>query len=172
MESVPNYIDIGLMAALAFFIIRALVRGFVKEVLGLVGVLVAVVISAMTFEPLGDLLQSVTGVEGAWWHAVAFVLVLVSIFIIFAYIGSMFARLVQHGPFTFIDRLLGAATGLVKGILITYLLINLMLLATPFQVPAMLRNSAVAPHVIKAGRHLVDMVPFDLTRTLQEKAAF
>jgi membrane protein required for colicin V production len=79
MNSVPNYVDIALMAFLAFFTIRALVRGFVREVLGLLGVVVAVVISAMTFEPLGDLLQAVTGVEGAWWHAVAFVLVLLSI---------------------------------------------------------------------------------------------
>jgi membrane protein required for colicin V production len=90
--------------------------------------------------------------------------------VIFSYVGSTISRLVQQGPFTLIDRLLGGGAGLVKGILVTYLLINLLLLVTPFQVPTMLRDSAVAPHVVRAGRHLVDLVPFDLTRTLQERS--
>ena len=172
MDTAPNYIDIALMAILAFFVVRALIRGFIRELIGLVGVVAAVVVSAMTYVSLGNLLQSTTGISGEWWPAAAFVLVLISVFVLFSYLGSMLSKLVHKGAFSLMDRLFGAATGLVKGILICYLLINLALLFTPFQVPDLLKESVVSPYLVKAGRYLVDLVPQDLTRDLQEKAGF
>ncbi len=172
MDNAPNYIDIVLMAILAFFVVRALVRGFIRELVGLLGVVVAVVISAMTYVSLGSMMQSVTGIKGEWWPAIAFLLVLISIFVLFTYLGSMLSKLVQRGAFSFFDRVMGAAAGLVKGILVCYLLINMTLLFTPFQVPDMLKDSVVSPYLVQAGRYLVDLVPHDLTRQLQEKAGF
>ena len=172
MDSAPNYIDIALMAVMAFFTIRALVRGFIRELVGLVGVVVAVVISAMTYVSLGGMMQSVSGIKGDWWPVVAFILVLLSIFILFTYLGSMLSKLVKKGVFSNFDRFLGLGAGLIKGILVCYLLINIALLATPFQLPDMLRESVVSPYLVRAGRYLVDLVPHDLTRELQERAGF
>lgn len=170
MENIPNYIDIALMGILAFFTIKALVRGFGREALGLIGIVVAVVISGMTYEPLGQLLQAIVGDKGEYWHLVALVLVLIAIFVIFSYIGSIISRLVQSGALSLFDRILGCGIGLVKGILITYLLVNVLLLTSPWQVPTKLRDSAVAPHVVTAGSKLMDLVPHDLFRKLQERS--
>lgn len=158
------------MAVMAVFLVRALMRGFIREVMGLVGVVVAIVASAITYNPLGEFLQHVSGLEAEWWYAVAFALVLVVVFGVFVYLGKGLAKLIHSGPFSALDRLLGGAVGLVKGVLICYLLLNLLLLVTPFSVPASLKESFLASYVIRSGRYIVDLVPEDLTRALQEKS--
>jgi membrane protein required for colicin V production len=169
MQAMPNILDIALTVVTAFFLIRALMRGFIREVMGLAGVVVAILVSAASYRPLGDFLQHISGVEGDFWHAVAFGLVLAVIFGIFVYLGRGLARLIHAGPFSALDRLLGGMVGLAKGILICYLLLNIMLLMTPFAVPKSLKESYLAPHVIRSGRYIVDLVPDDLTRALQER---
>ena len=65
---------------------------------------------------------------------------------------------------------MGGGVGVVKGVLICYLLLNLLLLVTPLSVPPSLKESFLAPYVIRTGRYIVDLVPQDLTRALQERA--
>jgi membrane protein required for colicin V production len=170
MEQIPNILDLGLAALMAFFGVRALVRGFIREILGLIGLVVAILASAATYEYLAYLLQKVTGVKGEWWSAVAFGLSLAVVYFIFSYLGRGLSRLIQEGPFSMVDRILGCATGVAKGVLLSYLVINAILLVTPFQAPGFLQKSYIAPYVVRTGRAIVDLIPMDITRTLQEKS--
>ncbi len=178
MSPSPNMLDIALLALLAFFLIRALVRGLVREIMGLVGVAAAVVISALFFHPVAEFLRRVIGNPAPWWDAVAFTGVLVAVFTVCLWIGAGLARLIHAGPFSWLDRLLGAVVGLAKGVLISYLLLNILLMALPLAMLAnpggqngnIVSHSLLAPHVVRAGRYLMDLVPKDLTRDLQEKA--
>lgn len=179
MAQTPNMLDFALMALLAFFLVRALVRGLVRELMGLVGVVAALVASALFYHPVAEFLRRVSGEPAPWWDAVAFAAVLVGVFTLCLWVGAGLARLIQAGPFSWLDRLLGALVGLMKGVLVSYLLLNVLLMAMPL---AMLSNpnnaqsgnlvsrSWLAPHVIRAGRYLMDLVPKDLTREMQEKA--
>jgi membrane protein required for colicin V production len=178
MTQTPNMLDFALLALLAWFLVRALVRGLVREIMGLIGVVAALVASAMFYRPVADFLRRVIGDPAPWWDAVAFAAVLVAVFTLCLWVGSGLSRLIHAGPFSWLDRLLGALVGLAKGVLVSYLLLNVLLMAMPL---AMLSNpggqsgnlvsrSWLAPHVIRAGRYLMDLVPQDLTRELQEKA--
>ena len=170
MENTPNLLDLGFVIILVFFLVKALMRGFVREIAGLVGAAVAVVLSAMFYQDLGAVLQRLAGVQGAWWPAVAFGLILLVVLVIFAWVGVLIRRLLLGGGLSGLDRLLGAAVGLLKGVLVCYLLINLLLLANPFSTMAPLRQSMVAPYLVAGGRYIMDLVPSDLTRQLQQKA--
>lgn len=170
MESAPNILDLALMALLCFFLVRGVVRGFVRETMGLVGVVAAIVISALFYQELAALLERLTKVQGQWWPAVAFGLILVLVLGLSSYLGAALSRLILSGPLSLFDRTLGAGLGLAKGVLVTYLLLNLMLLALPFQAPDSVRRSIVAPYVVQAGRAIVDLLPDDLTTRLQERA--
>lgn len=165
-----NLLDLGLLIIMVFFLVKALMRGFVREVIGLVGAVAAVVASAMFYQNLGGLLQSLSGVQASWWPAVAFAIILLVVFAIFLYIGSLLQRLIMSGPLSGLDRLLGAGVGLLKGLLISYLLINLLLLVNPFGTMAPLRQSMVAPYVVGAGNFIKDLIPDNLLGKLQEKA--
>ena len=162
--------DLGFLIILVFFLVKALMRGFVRELAGLVGAVIAVVVSAMFYQELGATLESLTGVQATWWPAVAFALILLVVFAVFLWMGALIRRLLLGGGLSGLDRLLGGAVGLVKGVLICYLLINLLLLANPFSTVAPLRTSVIAPYLVAGGRYMMDLVPSDLTRRLQEKA--
>ncbi len=171
-------LDIALMVLLLVFVLRGLFRGLVREVMGLAGVLAAVLASAAYFHPLANFLRRVMDDASAWWDAVAFAAILALVFVLFVYLGAALARLIHRGPFSGLDRLLGAATGLVKGVLICYLLLNVLLMALPVgmlvnpgpESANLVSRSWLAPHVVRAGRYLVDLVPSDLTREMQERA--
>ncbi len=170
MENTPNLLDLGLLIILVFFLVKALMRGFVREIAGLVGAIIAVVASAMFYQELGAALARMSGVPANWWPAVAFAMILLVIFAVFLWLGAMIRKLLLGGGLSGLDRLLGGAVGLVKGVLVCYLLINLLLLANPFSTMAPLRQSMIAPYLVTSGRFLMDLVPADLTRRLQERA--
>ncbi|MCF8034103.1 MAG: CvpA family protein [Desulfarculaceae bacterium] len=170
MENTPNLLDLIFLIILVFFLVKALMRGFVRELAGLVGAVIAVVVSAMFYQDLGAVLERLSGVQATWWPAVAFALILLVVFAVFLWMGAMIRRLLLGGGLSGLDRLLGAGVGLVKGALICYLLVNLLLLANPFSTVAPLRTSVIAPYVVATGRYMMDLVPSDLTRKLQERA--
>lgn len=165
-----NLVDLAIAVLGAFFLLRALLRGFVREVLGLLGLVAAVLLSAAFYQPLGGFLERVAGMPGSYWYAVAFASILVVVFVAFTYLGLGLARLIHAGPFSLLDRLLGGAVGLAKGLLVCYLLLNLLLFLTPLATPEAVRNSTLAPHLVRYGRLLVDLIPGDLTRLMQEKS--
>ena len=173
-----NMLDLALLAVLAFFLVRALVRGFVREIMGLLGVVAALYAGALAYHPLADFLRRVSAVEAGWWDAVAFAITLVLVFGIFVYMGSGLSRLIHAGPFSALDRLLGAAAGVVKGVLVSYLLLNILLMLMPLGMLAnpganqntLVSTSLVAPYVVQTGRALLDVLPPDWTRHMQERA--
>lgn len=165
-----NILDIGFLVVLAFFLVRALMRGLVREVLGLAGILAAILCIAVFYGPLSRLMHQLSGQPGFLWDALAFILILVIVLVVFSYLGRVLSRLVHSGPFSFIDRLAGGAIGLLKAVLVCYLLLNLLLLAVPLQVPAVLKGSQLAPYVVKAGRAVISVVPEGLTERLQRKS--
>ena len=165
-----NIVDVILLVILAFFLVRALIRGFVREVVGLVGLVAAVVFSAAAYAPLAAFLRNLTGQNTDWWEPVSFAIILVAVMLVFFYIGRLLSKLVEVGPLSFVNRLLGGAAGLVKGILVCFLLLNIMLLLTPMGMPAPLQESWLRPRVLRAGDYLLSLVPEKLTNDLRERA--
>jgi membrane protein required for colicin V production len=165
----PNILDLSLMALLIFFLVRALMRGFVREIMGLAGVVTAVVVSAMAYEPLGRFLANLAGSKSLWWDVAAFGIILVIIFIFFTYLGLAISRLVNAGPFSGLDRLAGAAVGLIKGVLVCYILLHIVVLVIPFKMPRMLEGSFMTPYVLRVGEAVVDLVPDEFTSTLHKR---
>ncbi len=170
MQHTPNLLDLGLLIIMVFFLVKALMRGFVREFVGLAGAVAAIVAGATFYQRLGVLLERLSGVQAAWWPAVAFALILLVVFAVCLWIGSLLQRLILAGPLSGLDRLLGAGVGLVKGLLICYLLINLLLLVNPFGTMTPLRQSMVAPYVVSAGNFIKNLIPDNVLGRLQEKA--
>ncbi len=169
METGPNILDLSLMVLLVFFLVRALMRGFVREVMGLAGVVTAVVVSAMAYEPLGHFLAELAGSKSVWWDVAAFGIILIIIFIFFTYLGLAISRLVNSGPFSGVDRLAGAAVGLIKGVLVCYILLHIVVIVIPFKMPRMLEGSFMTPYVLRAGEVVVDLVPDEFTMNLHKR---
>ena len=172
MGTGPNITDLVLMAVMAFFVIRALFRGFVRELTGLAGIVGAIIISSLSFKPLAAFLQNLSHNASPWWEVLAFILVLAGVFACFIYLGGILYKIINAGPFSLLDRLAGAGVGLAKAVLVCYLLINMLLLVGMVN-PGLQRNltrSYLAPYVVRGGRYLMDLVPDNVIRSLQEQA--
>lgn len=180
MEYTPNWLDLALLALLAFFGLKALLRGFVREITGLVGLAAGVVAAMATYRSLGGFLRRVSAIEAGWWEAVAFAVALLLVLGAFQWLGKRLSNLMHASPLNLLDRFAGAGVGLIKGVLVAYLVVNLLLLITPLAQLTNpdpdrddpLKQSTVAPRVIQAGRYLLDLLPANLTRDLQERAGF
>ncbi|MFZ5586977.1 MAG: CvpA family protein [Thermodesulfobacteriota bacterium] len=178
MEYTPNWLDLALLALLAFFVLKALLRGFIREITGLVGLGAGVVAAMAAYRPLGGFLRRVSALEADWWEAVAFAALFLLVLGSFQWLGKRLARLTHDSPLNLLDRFAGTGVGLIKGVLVAYLVVNLLLLITPLAKLTNpdadrdnpLKQSTVAPRVMEAGRHLLDLLPANLTRDLQERS--
>lgn len=170
MDISPNIVDIAFLALAVFFAVKAALRGFIREFIGLLGLVAAVLLGAMFYLPLSDFLEHLSGIDSGWWQAVSFGLIMLVIFLICTYLAVGLSKVIQAGPFSFLDRLLGIGTGLAKALLLSYLLLNLLILFTPLHTPPALKDSLLAPYVLRGGRYIMDLVPNDLTRVMQERS--
>jgi membrane protein required for colicin V production len=121
-----NWIDVIVLIVLALFLIYGIVRGFMLQLLG-VGVLVgAIILACLLSAPVGSWLA------GKWEFPkpempryVAFA----TVFLLTLMLGMFMARrlkgVMEKAKVLAYDRLLGAVVGLVKGVLLVVIIINL-----------------------------------------------
>ena len=172
MDSMPNILDIAIGALLIFFLVKGFVQGLVKEVMGLVGIVAALFLSVAFYKPVADLARQNLNLNADWVDAAAFAAILLVVFGLSVWLGVMVSRLLVKAKLSPINRLLGGGLGLVKGVLLAYVLLNLLLLLMPFKPPVQLQSSYVAPYVIQSGAVIISLVPDDLIRDLQKRSGW
>lgn len=140
-------------------IIVSVVRGFIREVLGLATIVVAVLLAAWLHARLARLFEGVLQTETQ-----ALLAAFVAIFLVTLVAGFLSMRLLQKfvefAHIEWFDRLLGGAFGLIRGWLIAAV-IFLVLTAFGIQAEAV-RSSHLSPYFLPAVRLLAVFTPFDL----------
>jgi membrane protein required for colicin V production len=138
-----GWVDIGLLLFMALSIVVGLVRGVVFEVLSLAGWVVAY-IAAQLLTPLVQPHTSIGQPGSALNHAVAFACVFLVSLVLWG-IGARLVRLlIRATPLSSLDRLLGAAFGLVRGLLVLLLLVLVLGFTPVAKWPSMQRSQGVA----------------------------
>ncbi|MEO8059288.1 MAG: CvpA family protein [Burkholderiales bacterium] len=138
-----GWVDIGLLLFMALSIVVGLMRGVVFEVLSLAGWVVAY-IAAQGLTPVVQPYTSIGQAGSALNHAVAFASVFLVTLVLWGLGARLVRLLIRATPLSSVDRLLGAAFGLVRGLLVL-LLLALVLGFTPVaKWPSMQRSQGVA----------------------------
>ena len=123
-----GWVDIALLAVFCFSVLVGLWRGFVFEVVSLLGWLVAFVIANTAgpllapFIPLGG-----PGSQLSLWTA--YIVVFVLVLLLCTLFARMLRALISATPLSFVDRLLGGAFGVVRGGLILVVVGTLVMLS-------------------------------------------
>ena len=123
-----GWVDIALLALFLLSVLIGLWRGFVFEVVSLLGWLVAFVIANSAGPFLADLMPfGSTEPQVRLWAAyiVVFVLVLLTCTLL----ARMLRALVSATPLSFIDHLLGGVFGVVRGTLVLVVVATLVMLS-------------------------------------------
>ncbi len=119
-----NYFDIIVVAIVVIFAIRGLLRGFIKEIISLAGILFSIW-AAFTYYPA--LVPYLEFVQNPAWRNICAYIVIFIIGILLAHTAIIILqRIVSIAFLSWADKLLGFCFGLLKGLLICAIIVTII----------------------------------------------
>lgn len=134
--------------ALSGFAIRGLVRGFLRELLSLVGLFLGLWIALLKFVPLGEWVQHRFPLAEPLPFQLAFLAIFLGVASLAGLVGCLLHRVAKGLLMGWLDALVGLGFGSVKGIMIlTVLLFLLAQLPLADSIRTQLRTSRVVAYL-------------------------
>lgn len=160
-----NWLDIVLIVILSYSVIRSFRKGFSREIVGLVTAVFALVLAMWFYGTAGAYVAPYTG-AGAMANLAGFLLVVVGVMTAGALVGWTVNRFLRTIGLSFFDRALGAAFGLLRGVLFAMALLTAFTAFGPRaengSEPSAVLHSRIAPWVLEASRYFVAIAPMEL----------
>jgi membrane protein required for colicin V production len=152
-------LDWLVLAIVLYSVVMSTMRGFVREVLGLITVVVALFLAAWFHDDLALLIEDVVRTENlALFFGFSF-LFLSTLIAGFTGIWLIY-RALKIAHIQWFDRLLGGAFGFVRGWLIAAVIFVGL---TAFGMGSgAVRNSELSPYFLAGSRAVAGLTPFDL----------
>jgi len=159
-----NWLDWVLLLLLAFSIITSFRKGFSRELIELISMIVALFCGLWFYGSAGAFLEPYVKSPGVA-HFCGFLIVFIGVLLAGAVVGMLFSRLVKVAGLTFFDRVLGAGFGAVRGLLMSVALIVAIVAFTPSTgdaAPNAVVHSRLAPYVIDTAHLFASVAPREL----------
>ncbi|NLJ80532.1 MAG: CvpA family protein [Firmicutes bacterium] len=119
-------IDFVLLVLLALGLLKGFRKGLVRELFGLVGAVLAVLVAFHGYQGLALILSENYGLDVWQAQAIAFVVLMIGISLLGVFLGYLGSKAISLTPFSLLDHLGGAVFGLAKvGVVVLALLIIL-----------------------------------------------
>jgi membrane protein required for colicin V production len=154
-----NWLDWGIVIVIVVSTIAALGRGIVVEVLSLLGLIAGIVLAGRYYGQLAAhlvrLLHSVRMSEMA-----AFLLIVVVTLLVATWFGHLVHRAAKYTGMGWLDSLLGAVFGLVRGA--AAVMVALIAVAAFMPNTTWTAQSQLAPYFLMAGRQVAKLTPVGL----------
>jgi membrane protein required for colicin V production len=169
-----NWLDFVLIGVMLCSVLMSARKGFSREIVGLAASFFALVLGMWFYGVAGSLLiPYVSSTRMA--NLIGFLLVVFAVLICGGILGLIVSRFVRTIGLSFIDRLLGAAFGFVRGLLIAIALLTAFLAFGPQvnakTVSSSVLNSRIAPYVLDASHAFVAIAPMELKISFRKQYA-
>ena len=152
-------LDVLVLAIVIYSVVMSAVKGFVREVLGLATILLAILLSAWTYRGVSVLFKDVVKTENLalfFGFSIVFVGTLLA-----GFLGIwLITKFTKFAKLQWFDRLLGAAFGFVRG----WALGSVIFLGlTSFDIQTdRVRSSFLAPYLLPGARVIAVITPYDM----------
>ena len=157
-----NWLDVVLLLVLVGSVVTSFSTGLAREVVGLVSMVAALVLAIWFYGTAGSFLLPYVSSPGIA-NFCGFLIVFCGVLILGAFLGRVLGRLMRVAGLSWVDRLLGAGFGLVRGLLVSIAVVLALLAFTPGKSPPnAVVHSRVAPYVIDAARVCATVAPHEL----------
>ncbi len=151
--------DWVILLVILFSVIQAAASGFFQEACGIAGLVFGYLLAAWQYQRLAAWLG--TFLKLAWLAEIAGFLVIFVAVMVLAHLAGRLARWVmKESGLSFLDRILGGALGLLRGILIVAIVLVSMTAFTPAS--KWLEGSELAPYFLVVGRAAIWLAPAEL----------
>jgi membrane protein required for colicin V production len=153
-----NWLDIVFIVILLGTMIMGIVKGLVRQVIGLAAVIIGLVLASLYYEGISEIVQKVVH-DRLLSNFLGFLIIFFAVLAVGALLGHLLSKAMK-GPLAFINRLLGGIFGILKAVLICGIIAFAL---TVFDVarPA-LETSRLAPICLGITRAAVNLIPQDL----------
>ncbi len=165
-----NFFDYILIGLVGLSVILSLWRGFVREVISLIGLVAAFLLASRTSGYAGDFLsqwihqRTVADIAG---FALVFILVMLTVGIV----GALIRKLIDMADLTATDRFLGVFFGMARGLLLIAVSFLIYSSYKPSE-PDWLKQSLLAPYAVQMGDLLGQAIPEEYPFSRQGGAKF
>ena len=156
-----SLLDFFILVIMAWCIVSSYRRGFVREIIGLASLLIAILLASWTYHGAAPLLKDVVKTENVALF-LAFSGIFLGTILVGAIAGWLIARFVKFAKLQWFDRLLGAAFGFIRGwVFGAVLLLGLTAFGGATQRDRV-QNSDFAPYFLPGSRVIAVVTPYDL----------
>jgi len=163
-----NWLDFVLIAIVLVSVFISVRKGFSREVIGLVASLAALVLGMWFYGLAGSfLIPYVSSPRVA--NLIGFLLVVFAVLLCGGLAGWIVSRFLRTIGLSFFDRLLGAAFGFVRGLVIAIALLTAFTAFGPQVVNASVVHSRFAPYVLDASHTFVAIAPMELKSSFRKQ---
>ena len=167
-----NWLDLLLIAVLAFSTIRSFIKGFTREIIGLAAALSALVLGMWFYGLAGSFVAPYVASP-----RIANLIGFLIIVIVVLFAGSVGAwivnRFLKTVGLSFFDQVLGGAFGFLRGMLIAIALITGYTAFGPWEenraAPEAVVHSQIAPYILDASHYVVAVAPMELKQSFGDE---
>lgn len=160
-------IDVVMFVIVGFCLIRGIFRGLIKEVSSIVGVL-AGYYAAYTYYGYPAQLLSKWLSNPGYINILSFFIIFCLVFLTISILGVIIKYLLSISSLGWADRICGALFGLLKGVLITAVVLVALTAFLPKGAPVV-KKSLLAPHVALISETMVKVVPKQMKQEFNVK---
>ncbi len=154
-----NWLDWTFAAIVVASVVAAIMRGFFRELISLASLVIGLVVAALAYPRAALWFEDLTKS-----HEIALGLGFLTLFLGILLLGSLVSllarKLIKTAGIQWFDRFLGAAFGLVRGVVVDCILL-LVLLAFTIK-PGAVQQSSLAPYVTAGARVISLAMPGNL----------
>lgn len=162
-----NILDFIILGLLAFFLIKGIFRGFFREIASLAGIIVGLLIGNHYHPQMATYLQAYIPLEKAL-PLISFIIVFILVVIGFHLFGFLLHSLFKRLLIGWFDRTLGICFALIKGVIVSYLLIVLLTFFVPSTSP-LIASSKSARLVIITYQSMARLISPDIYQRWKAK---
>lgn len=158
-----NFIDVAILAVLAGFLLKGVLRGLLREICSLCGLVVGTLLALRFYGPLAETMASTFRLPKAFCAAVTFGLLFLAAVLTFWGIGCLLTRFVKLPLLGGMNRVAGGFFGLAEGMLLLAVVLYSLGGGSPRFLQPSLKASQLAPpfrqlglNVFRGGHYLLE----------------
>lgn len=162
-----SWIDILLVLVIGFSIISGAIAGFARVGVGFIATLFGIFLGFWCYGiAAGYVLDYVS--RPAVANLIGFFVIFIGVVLIGAVIGRLLARLFKWIGLTWLDRVLGAVFGFVRGFVMAAAVLTMLLAFAPSPLPRSLLDSKLMPYMLDASNVMAALTPHEVKEAFRE----
>jgi len=159
-----TWLDIVILIVLGVTLMLGLIKGFIRQLIGIAAVVVGLLLAAKYYLPFSRTVNRLVSAD-KWSELIAFLLLFIGVLVAGWLVAFLLSRLIQ-GPLKLLDHVFGGALGVFKGVLICGVLV-FALLVFPVDKHGLMK-SRLAPYCYWITKGFVHLIPQELKEKFRE----